>query len=127
MKNLIKVYYSLDQGIPIDHHLELIRIHDSCDIYISRKALKHFVESRKKEMIETRNQKEICDKLCFAVKNVIFTYIKYDRIEQSSLNRLIYIKYFKKLRNSSLGIVVERVEDRSEICSIHFKKHKKPP
>ena len=117
----------MDPRFAIDHHLELIRLNNDYDIYISRKSLKHFVESRKKEMTGTYSAEEIHFKLCFAIDNIILTFTKYDKIEQSSLNKLIYIKSLKKLRNFSLSIVIEQVGDRFEICSIHFKKHKKPP
>jgi hypothetical protein len=117
----------MDYGVLIDSYLELIKFDDYYDIYISRKALKHFVESRKKEMIENHTMQEILDKLYFAVDNVIETYSFYDKFDIEKTGRLIYIKYFTKLRSSNLRIVFERVENRLEICSIHFQKYKTPP
>jgi hypothetical protein len=117
----------MDQGILIDNHLELIRFDYDYNIYISRKALKHFVESRKKEMFETHTEQEIFDKLSFAVNNVINTYIDYDKFEIEKSGRFIYIKYFTELRKSNLRIVFEKVLNNLEICSIHFQKYKKPP
>jgi glutaredoxin-related protein len=107
--------------------LELIRFDYDYNIYISRKSLKHFVESRKKEMFETHTKNEILNKLYFAINNLINTYINYDKFEIEKSGRLIYIKYFTELRNSNLRIVFENVLNNLEICSIHFQKYKKPP
>jgi hypothetical protein len=117
----------MDYGVLIDNHLELIRFDDYYDIYISRKALKHFVESRKKEMCGTHTQDEIINKLYFAIDNVVETYVNYDEFKVNELQRLIYIKYFNELMNHSLRIVADSVLDRIEICSIHFQKRKIPP
>jgi glutaredoxin-related protein len=117
----------MDYGVLIDNHLELIKFDYDYNIYISRKALKHFVESRKKEMFETHTEQEIFDKLYFAIDNIINTYMDYDKFEIEKSGRLIYIKYFTELRNSNLRIVFEEVLNHLEICSIHFQKYKKPP
>lgn len=114
--------------MPVDNYLELIQLDSDYDIYISRKALKHFVESRKREMVEKYDKKEIINKLYFCVENVILTYIKYDNCKlQESNNRLIYTKYFADVKKSSLRIVFETVNNRLEICSIHSQKRKIPP
>lgn len=117
----------MDYGVLIDNHLELIRFDQNHNIYISRKSLKHFAESRKKEMFDTHTEYEIFDKLYFAIDNTINTYILYDECVLKDLNRIIYVKYFDDLTQHSLRIVVEMVENRLEICSIHFQKRKKPP
>ena len=127
MKNLIKVYYSMDQGILIDHHLELMRFDDNYNVYISRKALKHFVESRKKEMAENHTEQEILNKLYFAVDNVVGVYVNFDEFKINELQRLIYTKYFNELAYHSLRIVADNVSNTLQICSIHFQKRKIPP
>ena len=81
IKNLIQIYYNMDYGLFIDNHLELIQPDENYNIYISRKALKHFVESRKKEMFGTHTESEILNKLYFAVDNIVPAYDFYDKFE----------------------------------------------
>ncbi len=62
IKRLTREYYDLDHGSLIEKHTELLRAfdvrgskhkghpHKNIRVYISRKSLKHFVESRKKEL-----------------------------------------------------------------------------
>lgn len=114
----------MEPGSLIDNYLELIRFDENCNIYISRKALKHFVESRKKEMFETHSEDEIFNKLYFAIDNIILTYLSFDEREEKDSNRFIYVKYFENIKLVNLRIVLELVSDRLEICSIHFQKHK---
>jgi hypothetical protein len=114
----------MDYGVLIDNYLELIRFHEDYDIYISRRSLKHFVESRKKEMLETHTEAEILDKLYFAVDNVILVYKKYDKIESTNIGRLIYTKKFENIQKINIRVVLDLVLNKSEICSIHFQKHK---
>jgi hypothetical protein len=117
----------MEYGVLIDRHLELIRIDPEADIYISRKALKHFVESRKAEMRGGYSEEEVFNRLYFAIENIISTYEIYDELKIQESGRLVYEKYFANTRNSSLRIVIERIENRSEICSIHSRKRKIPP
>lgn len=124
---LIKIYYKMDQGFLIENSSKLLRFDDNYNVYISKRALKHFVESRKKEMIETHTDGEIFERLYFAINNVILTYNSYDEIQVKSLNRLIYAKYYTDTRNHNLRLVIDTFFDRFEICSIHFQKRKIPP
>lgn len=114
----------MEAGSLIDNYLQLLRFDENYNIYISRKALKHFVESRKKEMFDTHTESEIFNKIFFAIDNVICTYISFDEMSQKDSNRVIYVKYFENVKLVNLRIVLELVSDRLEICSIHFQKHK---
>jgi predicted nucleic acid-binding OB-fold protein len=114
----------MEAGSLIDNYLELLPFDENYNIYISRKSLKHFVESRKKEMFNSHTEVEIFNKLFFAIDNVICTYISYDEMMQKDSNRMIYVKYFENIKLVNLRIVLESVSDRLEICSIHFQKHK---
>lgn len=116
----------MDYGQFIDNHLELICISYQNQLYISRRSIKHFVESRKKEMIDNHDDTEIFDKLYFAIDNIINTYVNNDENFIQENIRLAYIKYFTELRGSSLKIIFEKNNTKLEICSIHFKKYKKP-
>ncbi len=117
----------MDQGFLIENHLKLIRLDLDYNIYISRRSLKHFVNSRKKEMIGSHGEGEIFERLYFAINNLILTCNFYDKIEAKSLNRLIYTKYFTESRHHSLRVVLDTFFDHSEVCSIHFQKRKIPP
>ena len=123
---MIRIYYDIDYGKPIDKYLELIQINLDYNIYISRRSLKHFVESRKKEMVDSHTKDDILNKLYFAIDNIILTYKNHDDLSVNN-NRLIYVKYFSELRESSLRIVLDATGNKLEICSVHFKKYKKPP
>jgi hypothetical protein len=117
----------MDYGDYIDNHLELIRIDDHYDIYISRRSLKHFVESRKKEMVNSHTKDEILNKLYFAVDNIINVFKNCEDFFIQEDGRFIYIKYFTELTKHSLRIVLESNDNRLDVCSIHFQKRKKPP
>lgn len=114
----------MGSGVLIHNHLELLRFDKDHEIYISRKSLKHFVESRKKEMFNTHSKAEIFKKLYFAIDNVVHTYLNFDSILVKEGNRFIYVKYFENIKMINLRIVLEAVLDRYEVCSIHFQKHK---
>jgi hypothetical protein len=117
----------MDSGQLIDNHLKLIKIDNNHNVYISRRSLKHFVESRKKEMINTHLEGDILNKLYFSIDNIINVYLNYDEIKTENLNRVKYTKHFIDIREHSLSIVFDVFFNRCEICSIHFKKRKIPP
>ena len=117
----------MDAGKLIDNYLKLIKIDTNYNVYISRRSLKHFMESRKKEMLGSHSDDEILNKLYFAVDNIINIYLNYDEIKTESLNRVKYTRYFIDTAKHSLVIVFDIFVDRYEICSIHFKKRKIPP
>ncbi len=117
----------MDPGSLVYNPTTLIRFDNNYNIYISCRALKHFVESRKKEMVDTHTTEEIFERLYFAIDNVILTYNSYDEIQAKSLNRLIYTKHYTDTRNHNLRLVIDTFFDHFEICSIHFQKRKIPP
>ncbi len=121
---MIKIYYDIDYGKPIDKYLELIQIDHDYDIYISRRSLKHFVESRKKEMVDNHTKDEILNRLYFAVDNIITIFKDCDDLSIGEDGRFIYKKYFESIKKINLRIVLESNNNRLEICSIHFQKHK---
>lgn len=118
----------MSYGVIIDRPRDLIKFHHSYDIYISHRALKHFVESRKYEMKESFSDEDIINNLLYAVDNVILTYEDFDKIEFKDPDRIIYSKNYTEI-NKSIRIVLQVVQNRLEICSIHFQKskNKKPP
>lgn len=90
-------------------------------IYISRRALKHFVERRKSEMLDKYSEQNIILRLYFAIENVNLVVSTTDFYEEKD-KRFIYSKYFTREFKFSLRIVVERIENHLEIVSMHYKR-----
>lgn len=127
IKKLIKIYLKLGNGILIHKHEELICISHIHNICISRRSLKHFVERRKAELIIRYNQKDILERLYFAIDSIEDVFTQKDSFEINELGRMIFTKNYNNLDRSSIRIVLEKKQDRLEIVSIHFKKNKKLP
>lgn len=96
-------------------------------MYISRRALKHFVESRSREMKEKFTDDDVLKRLYFAIDSAESIFQEYDIFTQEDEVKRIYAKYFDKYPNFLIRIVVEVIENHLEVKSIHFKKTKKPP
>jgi hypothetical protein len=118
---LIQEYYYLGYGFLIPKHTELLKISNNPKVFISRRALKHFVESRCAEW-KNKNIEYAFKKLYFAIDHVEVCIQK--GICDNQNNTLIYAYYFEEL-NASLRIVTEYVNNIKQIRSIHFQKYKK--
>ncbi len=124
IKKLIREYYYLETGFLIPKYSELLKVVHNPRIYISRRALKHFVERRKEELHLKYGEGVAFDRLYFAIDSMEITIQKYDsRIFEKG--KFIYSKYFDTKYKSFLRIVTEIVNNHEEIKSIHFKKNKK--
>lgn len=75
-------------------------------------------------MVNSHTKDEVLNKLYFAIDNIINVYANYDEYKINDLNRLIYTKYFESTKSVNLRVVLEKNDNRLEICSIHFQKHK---
>jgi hypothetical protein len=75
-------------------------------------------------MFNSHTKGEILNKLYFAVDNVILVYTGFEKVESTNLGRLIYAKSFETMKDMSIRIVFELINNKLEICSIHFQKHK---
>jgi hypothetical protein len=111
----------------IEHQNELLQIDIDYPLFISRRSLKHLVESRKVELIRKHTEKEVLNRLFLAVDNIVRIYINSDKISLQENNRTVYTKYSIDRTQHSIRLVLEQVENRLEICSIHFQKSKKLP
>lgn len=112
-------------GDPIEFYMELLCVCIDPEVYISRRSLKHFVESRSGEM-KDRTKEDIIKYLYFAIDNLEYTLHTYNSIEfQEDYKKYIYTKHFGKEMKSSIRIVTEIIESHQEIKSIHYKKNKK--
>ncbi|MDB5255086.1 MAG: hypothetical protein JWL92_462 [Candidatus Nomurabacteria bacterium] len=137
LKKLVKIYVGLERGSLINKHLELLRIctiqnsvhpehpHDMVRVYISRKALKHFVESRSYELRIRHTSEQIIENICFALDSIQETITNFDRYElERPEAKHFYTKDYSVLGRPQLRIVLEYTDDKLEIVSIHFRERK---
>ena len=95
---------------------------DIKDVYISKRALKHFVESRSGELIGFDNN-YILERLYLIIDNIENVLTDYDLFEKMN-NRLYFSKDFLKPIEPSIRIVLENIDNRFEIVTMHYKKTK---
>jgi hypothetical protein len=98
------------------------KLNNKKDVYISKRALKHFVESRSQELIDY-NKEYVLKKLCFIVDNIENVLCNYDFFQIIG-QRFYYTKDFFYPIRPSIRIVLELVNDNFEIVTMHYKKTK---
>ena len=90
-------------------------------VYITRKALKHIVESRKAELLKRHSPEEALQKICFALENLQEAITDFDKYEYEPPTHF-YIKDFSHKGEPLLRVAIDAVQNRLEIKSIHFTK-----
>lgn len=137
IKRLMKEYYGLDCGSLIEKHTELLRAfdvrgskhkghpHKNLRVYISRKSLKHFVESRKKEFSKNHTTEQTLIAVFFAIDNLQETITHFDFYEYEPPIKHFYTKDYSHIGKPSLRVLLELKDSKLEISSIHFQKYKK--
>ena len=90
-------------------------------VYITRRALKHIVESRKKELLKNHTRDEAIAAICFAVEHIQETITNFDKYELEPPSQC-YLKDFSYLGKPKLRVALAEKDDRLEIKSIHFTK-----
>lgn len=142
VKRLIKFakeYYALLDGALIDKPDELLRVarikktkhtehpHKDFRVYISRRALKHVVEVRRKELTKHHTESEILLKICFAVEQIPEVIVNFDKYEyEYEPEKHFYMKHYSG--EPSIRILCERKDNEKstlQICSVHFRKPQK--
>lgn len=135
LKKLVKIYADLEPSNLINNHLELLRVctiqnskhsdhpHDMVRVYISRKALKHFVESRIYELRKRHSPMQIMETICFALDSIQETVTNFDLYELKPPKHF-YTKDYSFLGKPQLRILLEHTDDKLEIVSIHFRERK---
>lgn len=135
LKNLIGEYYSLENGALIDKPSELLRVvdiksknnekhpHKDMRVYISRKAIKHFVEERKAQLSKSHTPVEVLTKITFAAEQISEVIINFNKYEFEPPESHFYIKHYQG--EPSIRILCEVKNESLEICSIHFRKKEK--
>jgi len=135
LANLIGEYYGLPNGFIIDKATEILRVakiedgkhaenhpHYQHRVYITRRAVKHFVEERKAELSINHTPAEVLTKITFAAEQIPEIIINFDRYEYEPPKHF-YTRHY--LGEPSIRILCEKKDRHLEICSIHFVKKKK--
>jgi phage-Barnase-EndoU-ColicinE5/D-RelE like nuclease3 len=124
---LIKDFFKLPKGVFISEPNQKIKIleFESRPVYISRKSLKHFVESRKDNLSNLEEEKQLflILELINDLPNVILNSDKFLNNKKKRKNSFLYIKKIDSAKTPR-GVVVEKIENHFEIVSIHFIKEK---
>lgn len=134
LKEIALLYLNMEKGQLIDKHLERLHIfnvagttfaphpHIQHSVYISRKALKHVVESRKAELLKKHSIEETCAILSGMLEEIPFVFEEFDvyRLENNT-------HYYKKdyPGQPSIQIGCDWSDKSLEIKTIHFVKMSK--
>jgi len=137
LKMLAEEYFALPDGALIEFHLQLLRIfdirrskhgkshpHNKKWVCISRRSLKHYVESRRKELLKNHPEAETLNKILFGIENIKETIADFDKYELEPPSHA-YSKDYSNIGFPSLRIMLDLKGRHLEIRSIHFTKTKK--
>jgi hypothetical protein len=128
LESLIKQYFPMEPGQHIESYLEKIVLFNlnNRSVAIKRKALKHYVESRKKELIKHHSREEILIKIIQAISKVEEIFLSFDIVEEGKEGRKIISKNYANEGFPNIRIVFEETTNTElEIVSIHFRKFQK--
>jgi hypothetical protein len=126
IKNLIKIYYSLEYGELIEYPNDLLPLfiikkrfhpHNGYSVYISRRSLKHFVERRKEEF-----KKDSIIRMYRIIDNIQETIADFDSYEVVRLGNFFYEKDYDPKKKNFLRILIEVTHTHLEIVSMHLRK-----
>lgn len=136
IRDLAREYFALAKGALIRKHDEILRIvdieggkhddhpHKYSRVYISRRAIKHFVEERRMELLKSHASADALIKICFAIEQIPEIIINFDKYEyEVAPEKYFYTKHYPG--EPSIRILCERGIDGLNICSMHFKKQRK--
>lgn len=136
IKHLADDYFRLQKGELIDKPEELLRIadirgsacadhpHRACRVYISKRALKHFVEERKEAFMVNHTEEETISAIYFGIDKIPETIMDYDHLtheRRETPPKYFYVKDYSTVGRPSLRILVERKNTALEIRSVHFQ------
>jgi hypothetical protein len=125
---LIEEYCELEDGFYVEKYLELIIVCIEPDVYISRRALKHFVERRKVELLKNNSLTKTIEILISMVLYIQEVVKNSDSVTIEELgSKIIYEKLYNKENDLSIRVVTELVSNERQVKSIHFIKTKIPP
>jgi hypothetical protein len=93
------------------------------EVYISKRALKHFVESRSTEMAKSYENRVILEKIFYIIDSAEDVLNMHD-VFQTMNGRYYFTKHYWNLDKPSIRIVLELVGDYFEVVTMHYKKTK---
>jgi hypothetical protein len=137
VKILIEEFSVLPHGYLIEQPDTIIRMFDIVEsshenhphrnlrVYMSRRAIKHFVESRMKQLIVNHTHEESLQDMFFAFDVIDEVLIHYEVCEQNLGQRILYQRDYSHLDMPNVRVIVEPVQNGLEVVSIHFKKKTK--
>jgi len=98
----------------------------SKEVYISKRALKHFVESRKIELVSKHDDLYIQKRLFYIINNIENVLKNHDLYEFIN-DRHYFSKNLCTIDISKIRIVLEVIDNHFEIVTMHFQKLKTLP
>lgn len=141
LENLTGEFFELPKGHLIEKPEGILRIvdikedcrdgnhpHKKSRVYITRRAFKHFIESRKEELLKHHKDAEALLNIYFVVEQIPEVILNFDKYEyeiyESEPEKFFYTKHYSG--GPSIRILLKCPEENIlEIYSIHFTKRKK--
>lgn len=134
--SLVHEYFLLDDGFLIHHHEELLKLleisnssenhpHKDRRVYITRRALKHIVESRRKDLSKRHSTEETVTNIVFAVQSIAEIIIHFDHYELEPDNKHFYTKDFSSSGMPKIRVLLNSDGDSLLVQSVHFVKRTK--
>ena len=97
--------------------------HAGYEVRISRRALKHYVEARKNELMKHHSQEDALKIIYLGLEKIVETISSFLTYEYL-MPRHLYVKNYPNLIKPLHQIIVDEKNDTLEICSIHFKRNR---
>lgn len=133
---MLREYFLLEDGVLIEHHQEVLKLvevdtaltahpHFGKRVYISRRALKHVVESRKRDLLKKHTLEETLLIVLFAVESIPEVVVDFDHYELEPTNKHFYTKDFSSAGMPKVRVLMELDNDQLLIKSVHFMRRTK--
>ncbi|MEO5646560.1 MAG: hypothetical protein ABIO57_02195 [Candidatus Paceibacterota bacterium] len=130
IKKLVRKYFNMGESEPIEKPPELLLFfiinkvdhpHNGLPVYISRKALKHFVERRKAGLSKNNNLHSL-NVIYFIINHLYDSVVNFDFYQFEPYFKHFYSKKHPHLTKGELRILLEKIESSMEIISIHIRR-----
>jgi hypothetical protein len=131
IKNTAQKFYDMSPGEPIenpDKLLPLFKIkkqnhqHSGFTVFISHRALKHFVERRKIELNKSHSDIQAIRLIYFIIECLHECISNYDSYTFERYFKHFYSRSFLTTGKPTIRVLVEIIEGKVEIISMHYRK-----
>jgi len=130
---LVHEYFDLPDGLIIENHTELLKVvdikmtitehpHINKKVYITRRALKHFVESRRADLLKKHTVEEALQRIVFTISVVSEVILEFENYELIPPNNHFYNKDYSTYGMPMVRVLLEAKDDFLCVKSIHFAK-----